>query len=92
MTRTGYQMARLTREQRDRRDKLVQQIVNGLATLYGERLIRMADLEMEQDEVLGARIDGAHVARADSPGFYAEHKKGDYRLNVILVVRAKDRS
>lgn len=85
---SGYQMARMTQAQRDRRDELVLQILRAARALHKERLVRFSDLMVYQDEA-GPR--GESSTNIMERGFFARHAENDYRLEVTLLVRATDR-
>lgn len=84
----GYQMARMTQEQRAERDRLMLQILDAVRALHERRMVRYSDVMLAQDEG-GPR--GANSTKIGDALFYAAHPNNDYRLEVTLVVRAVDR-
>jgi hypothetical protein len=81
-------MAKLTKTTIAERDRLVQQILDAVRGLYEQRLIRSCDLTIEQDEY--GRGGTESISPTDST-FFAAHSGRDYRLQVVLAVRAQDR-
>ena len=86
--RGGYQMAKMSVAQRATRDALVRQILDAAKALYEQRLVRMSDIMVSQDEA------GPHGANSNSireMDFYEKHPDNDYRLQVTLVIQGVDR-
>ena len=84
---SGYRFDTIAKARRARRDKLVEQILSAARALYEERLVRSADLVLEQDD-LGPQ--GATDLKLD-PVFYRDRCATDVRLSLVLVVRSIDR-
>ena len=86
--RGGYQMAKMSVAQRATRDALVRQILDAAQALYEQRLVRMSDIMVSQDE---AGPHGANSNSIHAMDFYEQHPDNDYRLQVTLVVQGVDR-
>lgn len=83
----SYQQGKMSKIRCDRRDRLVRQILDASRALHEERLVRVADLVVEQDD-LGPF--GRTILQSDVE-FYQQHRETDVRLSIVLVVRAVDR-
>lgn len=84
----GYQMAKMSVAQRATRDALVRQILDSAKALYDQRLVRLSDILISQDE---AGPHGAGTNNIHEMDFYEKHPDNDYRLQVTLVVQGVDR-
>jgi hypothetical protein len=87
MAQNGYQVGKMTEERRAERDRLVGQILEAAHELCAQHMIHFSDLMLEQD---AGGLDGDSTRKMNMT-FYADHPHEDYRLQLTMVVRAKDR-